>query len=91
MTFKNWEPNLSWNALNLFTSVGSSRKIKSAICCQKLAPSNCWDFIFRGHLSGPAADPFGKDIISLYRSKSNTKNYPNFLDLKLQIWLAEGA
>ena len=31
MTFNHREPNLSWNALNLFTSVGSSRKIKSAI------------------------------------------------------------
>ena len=31
MTFNHWEANLSWNKSNLFTSVGSSRKIKSAI------------------------------------------------------------
>ena len=31
MTFNHWELNLYWNALNLFTSVGSSRKIKSAL------------------------------------------------------------
>ena len=36
MTFNHWEPNLSWNALNFFTSVGSSRKIKSAISLSKI-------------------------------------------------------
>ena len=35
MTFNHWEPNLSWNALNLFTSVGSSRKLKTAISPSK--------------------------------------------------------
>ena len=35
-TFNHWEPNISWNALNLFTSVGSSRKIKSAISLSKI-------------------------------------------------------
>ena len=56
MTFNHWKPNLSWNALNLFTSVGSSRKIKSVISlskigsvqflCQKLAPPNFFGFHF---------------------------------------------
>ena len=36
MTFIHWEPNLSGNALNLFTSVGSSRTIKSAIPLSKI-------------------------------------------------------
>ena len=36
MTFNHWEPNLSWNALNLFTSVSSSRKIMSAISLSKI-------------------------------------------------------
>ena len=38
MTFNHWEPNLYWNALNLFMSVGSSRKIKSAISLSKIGP-----------------------------------------------------
>ena len=47
MTFNHWEPNLSWNALNLFTSVGSSRKIKSAISLSKIDSVQFFlDFIF---------------------------------------------
>ena len=34
--FNHWKPNLSWKALNLSTSVGSSRKIKSAISLSKI-------------------------------------------------------
>ena len=36
MTFNHWEPNISWKALNLFTSLGSSRKIKSANSLSKI-------------------------------------------------------
>ena len=39
MTFNHWEPSVSWNALKLFRSHGSSRKIKSAISLSKLALS----------------------------------------------------
>ena len=64
---------------------------------RELSPPLPFDFLTRSLkiwgniLSGPAADPFGKDIIALYGSKSVTKNYPNFLGLELQIRLAEGA
>ena len=46
MTFNHWEPNLSWNALNLFTSVGWGVKSSLQFRCQKLAPSNFFGFHF---------------------------------------------
>ena len=64
---------------------------------RKLSPALPFDSLTRSlkflgtFLSGPDADPFGKDNIALYRSKSFTKKLSIFLDLELQIWLAEGA
>ena len=46
MKFKPWEPNLSWKLLNLFTSVGSSRKLTQQLRCQELALSNFFWFSF---------------------------------------------
>ena len=51
MKFNHWEPNLSWNALNLFTSVGSRRKIKSAISLSKNGCPIFLDFNFRSHFN----------------------------------------
>ena len=51
MILNHWEPNLSWNALNHFTSVGSGRKIKSAI---SLSENGCVHFfwiLFSGAIS----------------------------------------
>ena len=48
MTFNHWEPNLSWNALNLLTSVGSSRNIKSAISLSKIGSVQCFRISFSG-------------------------------------------
>ena len=45
-TFNHWEPNLSWNALNLFRSVGSTRKIKSAISLSKIDSVQFFGFHF---------------------------------------------
>ena len=46
MTFNHWKPNLSWNALKLFTSVGSSREIKSAISLSKIGSVQFFEFQF---------------------------------------------
>ena len=46
LTFNHWEPNLSWNALNLSESVGSIRTIMSAISLSKLALSIFFGFRF---------------------------------------------
>ena len=46
MTFNHWEPTLSWNALNLFMSVGSSRKLKSVTLLSKLGPVQFFWFCF---------------------------------------------
>ena len=51
MTFNHWEPNLSWNALNHFTSVGSSRKIKSAISLSKIGSVQFFWVSFSGAIS----------------------------------------
>ena len=53
---------------------------------RKLSPALPFDFLTRSLkflgtiLSGPATDPFGKDIIALYRSKSVTKKLFKFSD-----------
>ena len=46
MKFSHWEPNLSWNALNFVTSVGSSRKSSLQFRCQKLDLSIFFGFRF---------------------------------------------
>ena len=51
MTFNHWEPNLFWNALNLFTSVGSSRKLKSAILLSKIGSVQFIYISFSGAIS----------------------------------------
>ena len=51
ITFKHWEPCLSWNALNLFTSVGSSRKIKTAISLSKIGSVQFFYISFSGAIS----------------------------------------
>ena len=51
MTFNHWEPNLSWIALNLFTSIGSSRKVKSAILLSKIGSAQFFWISFSGAIS----------------------------------------
>ena len=65
MTFNHWEPNPSCNALNLFTSVGSSRKIKYAISLSKIDPVQFFlDFLFRSHFNfSKFKRPFKRIII----------------------------
>ena len=67
--------------------VSSSRKLSPALPFDLLRSLKILGTI----LSGPAADPFGKDNIALYRSKLVMKKLSKFLELELQIWLAEGA
>ena len=73
------------------------RFISSVSDFRKLSPALPFDLLTRSLkilgtiLSGPAADPFGKDIIALYRSKSVTKKLSKFSGFELQLWLAEGA
>ena len=49
--FNSWEPNLSWNALNLFTSIGLSRKVKSAILLSKIGSAQFFWISFSGAIS----------------------------------------
>ena len=65
LTFNHWEPNLSWNALNLFTSVGSSRKIKSAISLSKIGSFQFFwiSSHFRSHFNFSKVKPPFKRII----------------------------
>ena len=51
MTFNHWEPNLSWNALNLFTSIDSSRKVMSAILLSKIGSAQFFWISFSGAIS----------------------------------------
>ena len=46
MTFNHWEPNLSWNTLNLFMSIGLSRKVKSALLLSKIGSAQIFWILF---------------------------------------------
>ena len=66
MTFNRWEPTLSGNALNLFTSVWSSRRTKSAITLSKFG-SFFLDFNFRRHfIFSKFKPPFKRIIIGSF-------------------------
>ena len=68
--------------------VSDFRKLSPALPFDLLTKSlNIWGIT----LSGSAADPFGKDIIDLYRMNLVTKKLPEFSGFWAANWLAEGA
>ena len=74
MTFNHWQPNLSWNLMNLFTSVGSCRKIKSAISLSKIGSVQfVLDFILRSHFDFSKFKPPFKRIIIGSRRAEETR------------------